>query len=161
MRHSSRSEILHSIEEKVKEIDYDFSCFTVQDFAQWVANKRGIENIHLNACDGLALPLGFWFMSEDGAHVIYSSSLPPTLKTITILHELMHIYLGHKTRFISSSTHTMLGNLLQNLQGVSTRDSSKQNTEDLEAETGAFLVYQRCLDSTGTSLVSDIFSEAE
>lgn len=155
MRRASRNDMLHSVEEKVKEIDYDFSHFTIQEFAQWVAAKRGV-NISLEACDDLTMPVGFWFLSDDGAHVMYSSPLGPMLETITILHELMHIFLGHKTKYIPTSFP-----FGKYLQGIAARNMAEQSAEDQEAEIGAFLVYQQYVHEAdrATDLMSDVFGE--
>lgn len=155
---SIQNNLLQIVSEKIKQIDYDFSRFSVQDFAQWVSVQRGL-NIHLEPSDELSSPTGFWFLSDNGAHVIYSSALNQMLGTITILHELMHIYLGHETKYISS-THPLM-EYLQFHQGVATRDSSRQSQEDQEAEFAAFLVYQRLVSGTGANPVSDMFNETD
>jgi hypothetical protein len=142
-----------SVGERVRKIDYDFSKFTIEDFAQWIATQKGI-NIHLKACSELTLPPGFWFMSDDGAHVMYSSALGPMLETITILHELMHIYLGHKTKYIPMGFP-----IFEYCSGVSTRDTARQSTEEHDAEMGALMIYQRYIyeAAMATNPISDMF----
>ena len=154
---SNRDNILHIVTELIKQIDYDFSGFTIQDFAEWVARGRGFE-IYLEPCDELTSPTGFWFLTDDGAHVKYSDDISQTLKVITILHELMHIYLGHETVYIPAN-HT----LLEYHQSVATRDPSKQSTEDQEAETAAVLIYQRVIEADrGTANpVLSVFGETD
>lgn len=145
------SDVLHIASEKVKQIDFDFSEFDIQKFVQWVADKRGMS-IQLEACDALAFPVGFWFMSDDGAHVMYSSTLNPMLKTVTILHELMHIYLGHTTVYIPRGVALYPDK-------VAARNTSKQNDEDIEAEMAALLLYHRCMlgDHEIANVVSAVF----
>ena len=97
-------------------------------------------------------------MSDDGAHVKYSGALSRTLEIITILHELMHIYLGHKTKYISA-----VFPLIECYQEVATRDPLQQSREDQEAEIGAVLIYQRLNGGGGadTNPVSDLFGEMD
>lgn len=147
--------ILAQMEDRLKKIDYDFSKFTIHDFAQWVASKRGVD-VHLESSE-LTLPTGFWFMSDDGAHVVFSESLSKMLETITILHELMHIYLGHETKYIPSNYR-----LLDCFQGIATRDPLQKSKEDQEAEIGALLVYQWSLRRGDSSNpVADLFSDMD
>ena len=153
----SPGNVLRTVTERVKQIDYDFSSFTIQDFAQWVADKRGFD-IHLEPCDELTAPTGFWFLSDDGAHVKYSGALNQTLMTITILHELMHIYLGHETKYIPANRA-----LLECCQRIATRNPSQQNMEDQEAETAAVLIYQRAseVERANTNPVLDLFGQMD
>lgn len=138
----SDNELIAELSIKLGSIDYDFSRFTIDDFTQWIASKRGIA-IYLESSDALKRPLGFWVMSEDGAHVRYSGQLQGMLKIITILHELVHIYLGHKTAFIPQ----LWLPLSQFHPGFAARDPLEQTREDKEAEIGAIMLFQ-CIEHT-------------
>jgi hypothetical protein len=146
---------ISSVERRVNEIDYDFSKFTAQDFTRWIANKTG-RMIFLERCEELKYPAGFWFLSDEGAHVCYSAHLNQILETITILHELMHIFLGHETKYISVQRSTLLL-LEQCLVGASTRDPLLRNEEDNEAENAAILLLRR-IEASQTNSMSDVLN---
>ncbi len=133
--------IIHRVSQLVEKIDYDFSEFTFTGFTQWISAKRGIE-IWVERCDGLNLP-GFWFLSDDGAYIKYSSHLPRVLEIITILHELLHIYFGHTTLHVPADSIP----LIEYRSGIAARDPLQKSMEDKEAEIGAILLWQRIKDS--------------
>jgi len=146
---------ISSVEKRVNEIDYDFSKFTVQDFTKWVAAQTG-RIIFLEKCEELKYPTGFWFLSDEGAHVFYSAHLNQILETITILHELMHIFLGHETKYISAQQSPLL--LLEEcLVGASTRNPLERNGEDNEAENAALLLLRR-IEASQTNSMSDVLN---
>jgi len=153
--------LLQQIAKRLAEIDFDFLTFTISSFAQWVSQKRGVP-IHLEPFDESKLPPGFWFMSDDGAHVHFNSRLSPPLQLITILHELLHIYFRHKTVYAPN----WLAPLVRYHAGLSHRDPLAKDVEDREAEIGAILLYRRInpgYDSeSGVSQnrqLSDLFSK--
>lgn len=153
--------LLQQIAKRLAETDFDFSTFTISSFAQWVSQKRAVP-IHLEPFDESKRPAGFWFMSDDGAHVHFNSHLPPPLKLITILHELLHIYFGHKTVYVPN----WLAPLVSFHPSLSHRDPLAKDVEDREAEIGAILLLRRINPSydseSGVSQsqqLSDLFSK--
>lgn len=141
--------MLEHINLVIDQIDYDFGNFTIEDFADWVAERRG-KPIVLQPWEAMPKGVfGLWLSCPETEYIYYYNQMPPTLKLMTLLHELSHIYLNHKTLIVTSAFELLLALTLNNknqktkamARDVFDRDSQ----EEQEAETLALLLLERVL----------------
>lgn len=140
---------LQRLKADVKAMDFDFGHFTVERFADWVAERHG-RPIRLQPWSKMPAGVsGLWLSTGAVEYIYYLDSLPPLLKTVTLLHELAHILLGHQTLVVTDSSQEFLANLRDQAEGVVQRAMFYNTAEDHEAEHLALLILKRALDQHG------------
>lgn len=140
---------LNALRAKLARIDYDFSQFSPATFGDWVSRHRG-RPIHLTPWSGMPKTVfGLWFTYLEEELIFYDQTIPPVLQTVTILHELSHIFLNHSTLVFTAEAE--LRNFLQCLKEgclpgtpvAMQRITPGKSREEAEAEAFAVLLYQQ------------------
>ncbi|MEH0970539.1 ImmA/IrrE family metallo-endopeptidase [Micromonospora sp. CPCC 205546] len=97
----------------LRRLDVDLPApLTVRGLVSALETRRG-RHIQLAAMtvDGRAGPCGLWVATSETDYVLFSRDASPVLRVQTILHELMHIALGHTTRAVTSGQPAGTGDL--------------------------------------------------
>ena len=117
---------------KLAELNFDFSQFTMERFADYVGEFTGSE-INFIGWDMPPGLFGAWVSLKDRAsdYVFYDKNSPPILEIHTKLHELGHIINGHTTLSVT------LGDLKemierQELNGLFKNSLLRSNAADQE-----------------------------
>jgi len=140
---------LEQITATIEQMEYDFSHFAIEDFAEWVAKRRG-KPIVLQPWEVMPRGVfGLWLSAKESESIYYYDKMPPILELMTLLHELSHIYLNHKTLIVTNALESLVALLLNNeerqVQALSRAIFDRDSREEQEAETMALLLLQRVL----------------
>jgi len=141
------------------ELGYDFSKFTIDGFAEWIAAWRGrpIEMVRIPLPPDM---FGAWIKSERTDYIFYDDG-PFRVHSIHILlHELSHVLLNHKTIHVDANVDILLHHYLRSLdtdgslatlvtlQGLC-RTLKYTDQQELEAETLSSLTQARVFHLAG------------
>lgn len=131
------------MQRKLSELDFDFSTFTIESFAQFVGQHAG-TNIQFIGWDMPPGLFGAWVSLKDSPrdYVFYNKTSPPLLQIHTKLHELGHILNGHATLSVTldelreSIKTNQLNYLFKNslLRGESGEQTTTAERLQMEAE---------------------------
>lgn len=84
------------------EIDYDFSHFTLEEFARWLEDRRGRRIVFVPWTMPPALS-GAWAAECGGSdYIFYEEHTHPLHQAHIKLHELAHMLCGHSTVEVGS-----------------------------------------------------------
>ncbi len=92
------------MEKVLKDIDYDFSQFTLPDFIQWLEQREQ----HEVQCLPFDMPVGLfgcWLTSDHATeYILYDCKSPPMHRNHIILHEICHWLRNHPTYCLTEET---------------------------------------------------------
>jgi hypothetical protein len=82
----------------LRELDFDFSTFTMDQFVAWVEERKG-RKIRFISWDMPPGMFGVWMSDADEPveHVFFDQKAPPLQAAHIQLHELAHILCDHPT----------------------------------------------------------------
>lgn len=146
-------------EEKLSNLKYDFEAFTVESFVRAVG-KMLDRKIHLLA---ITMPINFsgaWVSDAElpNEYIFFDVSMPPMLATHTILHEVSHIILGHKTATITAAEVKKYINDLKSLPkdaALRTQQPGSDAKEE-DAEKLASYIFQEAVNNCDTLYKSSL-----
>lgn len=120
---------------------YDFANFSIQDFANWIAQnrKRPIEFWPLTGTnDGKENMMGFWAVICGIDVIVYLENTLPIHQLHIQLHELSHILCGHTTAEFDEWDQPLL-----QTKGIRMRKehAGRSLQEEMEAEGLACLLF--------------------
>lgn len=150
-------------EKILRELNFDFSTFSLSEFLRFVGETKGREII--TTPWSMPDPLfGLWITDGDEAreYIFYRDDVPDIHQIHIQLHELSHFLFGHQTLDIN---HAMLsdvaaGKTLLPFDGLIQLRSFKRSNVEVEAETLADLIQQRVIQNARTNqLLHDISPE--
>ena len=123
------------------ELDYDFSRFTLDGFARWLAKRRGrpIVFVPWEMPPNLS---GAWVASDGQDYIFFDQDTQPIHQTHIKLHEMAHMLCDHPTLRVEPEQALLVAD--PTISRILLR-STRSDQEELEAETLATLIQERIL----------------
>jgi len=123
------------------ELDYDFSRFTLDGFARWLAKRRG-QPIVFVPWEMPPSLFGAWIASDGRDYIFFDRDTQPIHQTHIKLHEMAHILCDHPTARVESEQALLVAD--PTVSKALLR-STHSDQEEQEAETLATLIQEQIL----------------
>ena len=144
----------NKLNEVLKRLKYDFDNFELGHFIQHIETIKQREII-LNAVPLEPSLTAMWIRAETVDYIFCNERLHPAHQRHSILHELAHIILNHKTWVVDDTLPAELIAFIESssLQGRMRKNDPKLRTnhEEQEAEALAFLIQKKLLTANRIS----------
>ena len=126
------------------ELDYDFSRFTLDGFARWLAKRRGrpIVFVPWEMPPNLS---GAWVASDGQDYIFFDQDTQPIHQMHIKLHEMAHMLCDHPTVRVESEQALFHPTVADSSVSKVLLRSTRSDQEELEAETLATLIQEQIL----------------
>ena len=126
------------------ELDYDFSRFTLDGFARWLAKRRGrpIVFVPWEMPPNLS---GAWVASDGQDYIFFDQDTQPIHQTHIKLHEMAHILCDHPTVRVEPEQALFHPTVADSSVSKALLRSTHSDQEEQEAETLATLIQEQIL----------------
>ena len=91
-----RREQTQRVKALLDELDYDFSSFTLEGFADWLAQRRRRQIVFVPKSMPASIS-GAWVKGHDKDYIFYEMDTPIVHQAHIQLHEMAHMLCGHPT----------------------------------------------------------------
>ena len=91
-----RREQTQRVKALLDELDYDFSSFTLEGFADWLAQRRRRQIVFVPKSMPASIS-GAWVKGHDKDYIFYEMDTPIVHQAHIQLHEMSHMLCGHPT----------------------------------------------------------------
>lgn len=152
-------------EKILRELNYNFSTFSINGFLQFVGKARGCSIITIPWTMPNSL-FGVWISDREDAkeYIFYRDDLSKIHQTHIQLHELAHFLFRHPTLDINKKmlANIAIGKTALPFDSVAKLRSPSETPSEIEAETLADLIQQRIIRNSRTNqLLNDISPEVK
>ena len=152
-------------EKILRELDYDFASFDLDDFLRFVGRRNGCEIVPI-PWEGMPLGIfGMWLRDrqEPLIYILYRCNVPLMHQVHIQLHEVAHFLLGHFAPDISQDLVYAIinGKVLPPFDKMTLLRADKKTPQDIDAETLTNLIQQKVVQQAGLSRLTVNLSTEE